>query len=119
LEAVMMGRLCGDQTSLFYEFRLDDRVSKDHLLRRINVFVTPVLDSSHTLRQTAGCCPRQNFLNGRKKKALGTSEQDTRQVLTASNEGMPGSEEGAQPGHHHRLGDVVRAKDTMGENSIL
>jgi hypothetical protein len=54
-----------------------------------------------------------------KKKALGTSEQDTRQVLTASNEGMPGSEEGAQPGHHHRLGDVVRAKDTMGENSIL
>jgi hypothetical protein len=39
--------------------------------------------------------------------------------LTASNEEMPGSEEGVQPGHHHRLDDVVRAKDTMGENSIL
>ena len=40
----MMGRQCGDQASLFYEFRLEDRIPKDHLLRRINVFVTPVLD---------------------------------------------------------------------------
>src|SRR6188472_1098043 len=40
----MMGRQCGDQTSLFYAFRLDDRIPKDHLLRRIDVFVTPVLD---------------------------------------------------------------------------
>ncbi len=39
----MMGRQCGDKTSLFYEFRLEDRIPKDHLLRRINVFVTPVL----------------------------------------------------------------------------
>src|SRR5262245_66511805 len=39
----MMGRQCGDQASLFYEFRLEDRIPKDHLLRRINVFVTPVL----------------------------------------------------------------------------
>jgi transposase len=44
LEAAMMGRQCGDQTSLFYAFRLDDRIPKDHLLRRIDVFVTPVLD---------------------------------------------------------------------------
>jgi hypothetical protein len=50
-----------------------------------------------------------------KKKALNTWEQDARQLLTASNEGMPGSEEGAQPDDHHRLGEVVRAKDTMGE----
>jgi transposase len=35
----MMGRRRGDQTSLFYEFRLDDRISKDHLLRRIDGFV--------------------------------------------------------------------------------
>ena len=41
----MMGRQTGDQASLFYEFRLEDRISKDHLLRRINVFVAPVLDS--------------------------------------------------------------------------
>jgi len=39
----MMGRQCGDQASLFYEFRLEDRIPRDHLLRRINVFVTPVL----------------------------------------------------------------------------
>jgi hypothetical protein len=44
LEAAMMGRQTGDQASLFYEFRLDDRIPKDHLLRRINVVVGPVLD---------------------------------------------------------------------------
>ena len=36
-EAAMMGRQISDQASLFYEFRLEDRVPKDHLLRRINV----------------------------------------------------------------------------------
>jgi transposase len=43
LGAAMMGRQIGDQVSLFYEFRLDDRIPKDHLLRRINVFLGPVL----------------------------------------------------------------------------
>src|SRR5215216_958584 len=43
----MMGRQIGDQASLFYEFRLDDRVPKSHLLRRINVFVTAVLADMH------------------------------------------------------------------------
>src|SRR5262245_23015024 len=43
LEAAMMGRQRGDQTSLFYEFRLEDRIPKDHLLRRINGFVTAAL----------------------------------------------------------------------------
>jgi transposase len=43
----MIGRQIGDQTSLFYEFRLDDRIPKGHLLRRINVFLTAVLDSMH------------------------------------------------------------------------
>src|SRR5262245_61805999 len=38
-----MGWQGGDQASLFYEFRLEDRIPRDHLLRRINVFVTPVL----------------------------------------------------------------------------
>src|SRR5438270_4174145 len=42
-EAAMMGRQMGDQASLFYAFRLEDRVPKDHLLRRINVFVAAVL----------------------------------------------------------------------------
>jgi hypothetical protein len=44
LEAAMMGRQTGDQASLFYEFRLDNRIPKDHLLRRINLFVGPILD---------------------------------------------------------------------------
>jgi transposase len=47
LEAAMMGRRRGDQASLFYEFRLDDRVPKEHLLRRIDVFVTAALADIH------------------------------------------------------------------------
>ena len=43
----MMGRQSGDQASLFYEFRLDDRIPKNHLLRRINVFVTAALADVH------------------------------------------------------------------------
>ncbi len=50
-----------------------------------------------------------------KKTALDTWEQDSRQLLTASTEGMTGSEEGAQPDDHNRLGEVVRAKDKIGE----
>jgi transposase len=43
----MMGRQKVDQSSLFYEFRLADRIPKDHLLRRINVFATAVLADVH------------------------------------------------------------------------
>jgi transposase len=43
----MMGRQSGDQASLIYEFCLDDRVPKNHLLRRINVFVTAALADVH------------------------------------------------------------------------
>jgi len=39
----MMGRKHREQASLFYEFRPDDMISRGHLLRRINVFVTSVL----------------------------------------------------------------------------
>src|SRR4029077_5992214 len=46
-EAPMMGRQSSDQASLFYEFRLDARVPKDHLLRHVNVFMTPVLGGVH------------------------------------------------------------------------
>ena len=42
-----MGRQRRDQGKLFYEFRLDDRVPKDHLLRRIDVFVTAALADLH------------------------------------------------------------------------
>jgi len=50
-----------------------------------------------------------------KKKALNTWEQDARQLMTASNEGMPGSEEGIEPDDRDRLGEVVRAKAKIGE----
>jgi len=36
----MMGWQRRDQGKLFYAFRLDARIPKNHLLRRIDVFVT-------------------------------------------------------------------------------
>jgi hypothetical protein len=51
-----------------------------------------------------------------KLKALNAWEQDARQLMTASNEGMPGPEEGLAPTDHHRLGEVVRAKNNIGES---
>jgi hypothetical protein len=50
-----------------------------------------------------------------KKNALNTWEQDERQLLTASNEGMPGSDEGLRVDDDNRLDEVVRAKGTIGE----
>src|SRR5580704_12021055 len=47
LEAAMMGRRSGDQPSFIYQFRLDERVPKDHLLRRIDGFVTTALADIH------------------------------------------------------------------------
>lgn len=43
----MMGRRGGDQASLFYQFHLDERVPKDHLLRRIDRFVMTALADMH------------------------------------------------------------------------
>ena len=52
-----------------------------------------------------------------KIKALDIWEQDARQMLTASGEGMPGNEEGIDLRNHHMLGQVERAKDQiMGKN---
>jgi hypothetical protein len=48
-----------------------------------------------------------------KMAALSTWEQDARQLLTASNEGMPGSDEGLDKEDHHRLGEVIRAKGRL------
>jgi hypothetical protein len=48
-----------------------------------------------------------------KLHALKIWEQDARQMLTASNEGMPGSEEGIDPSNHHMLGQVGRARDKL------
>lgn len=43
----MMGRRKRDQGKLFYEFRLEDRIPENHLLRRMNVFVTAALADLH------------------------------------------------------------------------
>jgi transposase len=43
----MMGRQTGDQGAFFYEFRLEDRVPEQHLLRRINAVIAPVFASLH------------------------------------------------------------------------
>jgi transposase len=43
----MMGRRRGDQRRLFYEFHLDDRIPKNHLLRRIDVIVAAALADLH------------------------------------------------------------------------
>ena len=51
-----------------------------------------------------------------KKKALNTWEQNERQLLTASNEGMPGSDEGQRKKESNNLGEVVQAKDQIGED---
>ena len=60
----MMGRR-GEQWSLFYQFRLDERVPKDHLLRRIDRFVIAALADIHerhepTIARLAGHLLIQN-----------------------------------------------------------
>ena len=50
-----------------------------------------------------------------KKNALHTWEQDERQLLTASNEGMSGSDEGLRSKDDNRLGEVIHAEETIGE----
>ena len=43
----MMGRQNCEQRQLFYEFNLDDMIPADHLLRRLDVFVTAALADLH------------------------------------------------------------------------
>ena len=49
-----------------------------------------------------------------KRQALNTWEQDARQMMTASNEGMEGDDEGLDQRDTHRLGEVMRAKAKIG-----
>ena len=59
----------------------------------------------------------QDLTSREKIDALDTWEQDARQLLTASNEGMPGPEEGLKPKDGNRLDEVVKAKQKIGETS--
>ena len=45
----MMGRQTGDQSQLFYLFKLEGRIPADHLLRRINPMVARVLADLHAM----------------------------------------------------------------------
>ena len=58
---------------------------------------------------------KDDDLSEEKKKALNSWEQDARQQLTASSEGMAGSKEGLDLSDHPRLGEIQRAKDKIGE----
>jgi hypothetical protein len=49
-----------------------------------------------------------------KKRALNTWEQDARQELTASNEGMPGPDEGLKQSDANKLDQVEHAKRKIG-----
>jgi hypothetical protein len=57
----------------------------------------------------------KSLSNSEKREALDTWEQDARQLMTASNEGMPGPDEGLDRHDHHRMAEVVRAKGALGE----
>jgi hypothetical protein len=77
------------------------------------------IDHPATHYQKPGDIPGDEALSDEEKaKALNTWEQDARQLMTASNEGMAGSDEGAQQDdNQHRFGEVVRAKATIGKKS--
>jgi hypothetical protein len=49
-----------------------------------------------------------------KKKALDTWEQDARQLVTASNEGMQGDNAGPGRDENHKLDQVLNAKQKLG-----
>ena len=53
------------------------------------------------------------------KKALNTWEQDERQLLTASNEGMAGREEGLQSDDGNRLDEVVTTKERSAKSRSI
>jgi hypothetical protein len=57
----------------------------------------------------------EDLSQSEKTEALDTWEQDARQLLTASNEGMPGRDEGINAHDAPRLGEVIRAKADIGE----
>jgi hypothetical protein len=74
------------------------------------------IDHPATLYEKPGNIPGDKALSDEEKaKALETWEQDARQLMTASNEGMAASDEDAQPEDDHRLGEVVRAKAKIGK----
>ena len=60
----------------------------------------------------------ENLSLPEKKEALDTWEQDARQLVTASNEGMAGDDEGPSRDENHKLDEVVDAKRQVGEKPV-
>lgn len=60
----MMDWQRSEQASLFYEFRLDDRIPKDHLLRRIDA-VTPIRGEVREQLKSARLAGRRSILSCR------------------------------------------------------
>ena len=65
----MMGRQRRDQGRLFYEFRLEDRIPENHLLRRMNVFVTVALADLHKELKRSKILPLGFWEKHKKPKA--------------------------------------------------
>ena len=53
-----------------------------------------------------------------KVEALDTWEQDARQLMTASNEGMPGPKEGVDPHDHHQMDRILRQRKRLVRRQI-
>jgi hypothetical protein len=58
-----LGRQRRDQGRLFYEFRLEDRIPENHLLRRMNVFVTAALAEALSLWSSTGSNASSPLIN--------------------------------------------------------
>ena len=74
-----------------------------------------VLNPKATFHRPIDIVRDKNLTAHERSEALNTWEQDARQLMTASNEGMSGRREGVDPADHHEFGKVARAKGEIGE----
>jgi len=74
------------------------------------------IDHPATHYQKPGDIPGDEALSHEEKaKALNTWEEDARQLMVASNEGMAESDESAQSDDQDRFSEVARAKAKIGK----
>jgi hypothetical protein len=87
------------------------------MIRQTSVRNEKMASSATTYENPLDIVKDKALSHEEKTGKLNTWEQDARQLMTASNEGMPGPEEGLESRDHHRLGEVVRAKAKIGEKA--
>jgi hypothetical protein len=78
----MMGRRKRDQGKLFYDFRLEDRIPDNHLLRRMNVFVGVALADLHKELEPLST-PERNCIGGPEQKSI-TARQARRPPISGA-----------------------------------